>query len=157
LIATIEHIRCETKDRPVRILVGGKGPRSTLPVAARYADEWNLTTSSVAEFQSAAARLDALCAESNRDPGEIQRSVAAGLLIGRDMRGLEQRAARMARCVPPATSLEAAREMGWMVGTREDIASHVHRLAEAGVDRVIFGHYDLDDLETLSLLAEALL
>jgi alkanesulfonate monooxygenase SsuD/methylene tetrahydromethanopterin reductase-like flavin-dependent oxidoreductase (luciferase family) len=45
--------------------------------------------------------------------------------------------------------------MGWMVGTREDIAAHVDRLAEAGVDRIIFGHYDLDDPETLPLLAEA--
>jgi hypothetical protein len=60
----------------------------------------------------------------------------------------------MARCVPPATSLEAARQMGWMVGPREDVAAQVRRLNEAGVDRVILGHYDLDDPETLPLLAD---
>jgi alkanesulfonate monooxygenase SsuD/methylene tetrahydromethanopterin reductase-like flavin-dependent oxidoreductase (luciferase family) len=151
LIATIERVRCESE---ARILIGGKGPRSTLPVVARYADEWNLTTSSPADFRQAAAQLDELCAQSGRNPRAIGRSVATGILIGRDAHELRERAERMRRCVPPLTSLEAAREMGWIVGACEEVAAHVHQLAEAGVDRVIFGHYDLDDHDTLPLIAE---
>jgi alkanesulfonate monooxygenase SsuD/methylene tetrahydromethanopterin reductase-like flavin-dependent oxidoreductase (luciferase family) len=157
LIETIERIRCETADRQVSVLVGGKGARWTLPVVARYADEWNLTTSAASEFQSVSAQLDALCSHFERDPRDIRRSVATGILIGRDMADLHQRAERMRRCVPPLTSLEAAREMGWIVGTQDQVSAHVKLLANAGVERIIFGHYDLEDPDTLALIAESLL
>jgi alkanesulfonate monooxygenase SsuD/methylene tetrahydromethanopterin reductase-like flavin-dependent oxidoreductase (luciferase family) len=151
LIATIERVRCESD---ARILIGGGGAR-TLQLVARYADEWNLTTGSVSDFVGASQQLDALCAENGRDARAIRRSVASGVLIGRDEDALSARAARMQRCVPPLTGVGAAREMGWMVDTPTGIAQCVQEFAAAGVDRVIFGHYDLDDIETLELVAEA--
>jgi alkanesulfonate monooxygenase SsuD/methylene tetrahydromethanopterin reductase-like flavin-dependent oxidoreductase (luciferase family) len=145
---TIEHIRCEMGERRVRILVGGSGVRSTLPIVARYADEWNITTASPTDFAAASARLDVLCREMGRDPGEIERSAAMGVLVGRDVFDLRERAERMRRYVPPLASaddvVEAARGMGWLVGTAEDVRLGFARLAECGVERAILGHYDLD-------------
>jgi alkanesulfonate monooxygenase SsuD/methylene tetrahydromethanopterin reductase-like flavin-dependent oxidoreductase (luciferase family) len=156
LVESVKRIRCESGDRHMPILIGGKGARRTLPVVAQYADEWNLTTSSASEFASVSAQLDSLCAQSGRAARDIRRSVATGILVGRDTLDLERRAERMRRCVPPLTSLAAAREMGWIVGTQDEVATHVSLLEEAGVQRVIFGHYDLDDTETLGLIAERL-
>ena len=48
----------DTRRAASTVLIGGMGERSTLPLVARYADEWNLTTSSTAVYsaKSAAAR-----------------------------------------------------------------------------------------------------
>jgi F420-dependent oxidoreductase-like protein len=62
-----------SQPRP-RIMVGGRGPRKTLGLVARYADAWNV----IASPAEGAARLQALrdrCAEVGRDPSEIETTV----------------------------------------------------------------------------------
>jgi alkanesulfonate monooxygenase SsuD/methylene tetrahydromethanopterin reductase-like flavin-dependent oxidoreductase (luciferase family) len=158
LVDTIVRIRCACS---VPVLVGGSGPRVTLPLAAQHADQWNMTTASVAQFAQANRRLDALCAEINRPAREILRSVACGVLVGRDAADLRQRAERMRKAVPPLADaedvLQTAREMGWLVGSVEDLVAQSKAFAAAGADRVILGHYDLDNLATLELLAATVL
>jgi alkanesulfonate monooxygenase SsuD/methylene tetrahydromethanopterin reductase-like flavin-dependent oxidoreductase (luciferase family) len=156
LVQTIECIRDSVNAARVPILIGGRG-RGTLDVAAKYAQEWNVTTSSPVEFQGLSMQLDALCRAAGRDPGEIRRSAAMGMLIGRDTAELRDRAERMRRCVPPLAGLESARELGWLVGTPDEIVQHLQALGEVGVQRVMLGHYDLDDHDTLQLVAETLL
>jgi alkanesulfonate monooxygenase SsuD/methylene tetrahydromethanopterin reductase-like flavin-dependent oxidoreductase (luciferase family) len=157
----IDRIRCELGNWRIPILIGGKGIRSTLPVVARWADEWNLTTASPLEFQRASAELDRLCREVGRNPSEIGRSVAMGVLVGRNAVELAQRADKMRRCVPPLTEtddvLEAARRMGWVVGTPDEVIDSLRGLAAAGVDRAILGHYDLSQTALLELLSQTVL
>lgn len=155
LATTIEHIRCADPTLP--ILIGGSGPRATLPLVARYADQWNMTTASVADFERASAQLNVLCNAIGRSPGDIPRSIACGVLVGRDADDLHARAERIRRCVPPLTDaddvLDAARTMGWLVGTVDDIMAALREFEAAGAERVILGHYDLADRQTLELLA----
>jgi alkanesulfonate monooxygenase SsuD/methylene tetrahydromethanopterin reductase-like flavin-dependent oxidoreductase (luciferase family) len=64
--------------RPTRrtpILIGGNGPRRTLPLAARYADEWNGVYIDPATFAERSARLDELLREQGRAPDSVKRSV----------------------------------------------------------------------------------
>lgn len=139
-----------------RVLVGGSGAR-TLRIAARCADEWNMTTASSADFVARAQALDRACADAGREPRAIKRSIAAGVLIGRDAAMLHERAERMRACVPPLADAddvtEAARGMGWLAGTPNEIVAAVQRLARAGVDLTILGHYDQEHADTLELLA----
>jgi alkanesulfonate monooxygenase SsuD/methylene tetrahydromethanopterin reductase-like flavin-dependent oxidoreductase (luciferase family) len=150
LVETIERLRC-------RVLIGGSGPRVTLPLVARYADQWNMTTGSVQAFAHANCQLDRLCAEIGRSPTAIVRSVASGILIGRDGADLRERGERMRRAVPPLRTAEdplaAARDMGWIVGTSEEITVRLREFAAAGAERAILGHYDVGDVTTLELLA----
>jgi len=136
-------------------------PRGALPGVARSADEWNLTTASPRDFQDASAELDRLCREVGRNPAEIARSAALGVLIGRDTDELNRRAEQMRRCVPPLAEAEdvgeAARQMGWVVGTPEEVVPSLRSLAAAGVERAILGHYDLSQTAVLELLAQAVL
>jgi alkanesulfonate monooxygenase SsuD/methylene tetrahydromethanopterin reductase-like flavin-dependent oxidoreductase (luciferase family) len=161
LIETIQRVRCEPGARRVPILVGGAGARSTLPVVARHADAWNVTTASADDFARASRQLDALCRDVGRDPSQIARSAAMGILVGRDRADLARRAERMRGHVPPLMAaddvLAAARQMGWLVGTPNEIVAGLRRLAEVGVERAILGQYDLDDAATLELLAESVL
>ena len=158
LAEAIARIRCDLGDRHVPILIGGGGARLTLPLVARHADEWNVTTGSVTTYVTMSQQLDGLCGEISRNPHEIRRSVATGILVGRDPTDLAERAERMRTWVPPLAQaddvLAAARDMGWLVGTPEAIAPTLSEFQTAGVDRVIFGHYDLANTTTLDVIAE---
>jgi alkanesulfonate monooxygenase SsuD/methylene tetrahydromethanopterin reductase-like flavin-dependent oxidoreductase (luciferase family) len=146
-------------ERHVPLLLGGAGVRSTLPLVARFADEWNVTTASADFFRVRNDALKELCAQARRDPSTIKRSVAAGVLVGRDADEVRERCRRMQACVPPLASFDvddvpgAAADMGWWVGTPPTIVDALRPLAEAGVDLAIVGHYDLDDVATLELIA----
>ncbi len=73
--------------RPVQehlpILIGGSGPRKTLPLVARYADLWNAygTPEAVA---AADAVLRQACEAAGRDPATIERTVNVNCVIRRD-------------------------------------------------------------------------
>jgi alkanesulfonate monooxygenase SsuD/methylene tetrahydromethanopterin reductase-like flavin-dependent oxidoreductase (luciferase family) len=144
----------------VPLLIGGTGERATLPLVARFADEWNMTTASPDLVRQRSAVLASLCAEIGRDPAAITRSVAVGYLIGRDGCELRQRSARLQQWAAPLNSVtldevpEAARGMSWLVGTPDDFRAQLTELEGVGIERVIFGHYDLDDLQSLELVAD---
>ena len=64
--------------RPARrtpILIGGNGPRRTLPLAARYADEWNGVFIDAPTYKERSSRLDGLLAEEGRQPSAVKRSM----------------------------------------------------------------------------------
>jgi alkanesulfonate monooxygenase SsuD/methylene tetrahydromethanopterin reductase-like flavin-dependent oxidoreductase (luciferase family) len=161
LVEGIERIRPALASRHVPLLIGGAGQRSTLPVVARYADEWNVTTGSAVDYRRVSGQLDALCRQIGRDPRQVRRSVATGVLIGRDAHDLHARAERMRIFVPPLSEadcvLDAARAMGWLVGTPPVLLASLRGLEEAGVERVVLGHYDVAHVETLAVLAEMVL
>ncbi len=74
LAETICSPRPVSSPRP-RILVGGSGERKTLRLVARYADACNLFGTEQAEVVRKLEVLDRHCADADRDPAEIQRTV----------------------------------------------------------------------------------
>jgi F420-dependent oxidoreductase-like protein len=69
-----------SEPRPVQmphppIVIGGSGERLTLRVVAKHADIWNFANEPFEEFVRKSAILDGYCAEINRNPEEIERSV----------------------------------------------------------------------------------
>ena len=77
---TITDARFEPK--PVQrprppFVVGGAGPKRTIPLAARWADQWNYPdyTADFDLFESRRRRLDEVCEEIGRNRAEIEVSV----------------------------------------------------------------------------------
>jgi len=142
-----------------RIIVGGGGsPRSTR-LAARYADEFNVTSSApdrVAEIQT---RIDEACAAIGRDPAEITRSAMVGVMIGRDEAELREReqALRTALEVGEGESgwLEERRSR-WILGTPAEARETVARFAAAGVERIMLQDFLPRDLAMIDVLGEEL-
>lgn len=149
----IDCIRRVLGQRPMPLMIGGMGPRSTLPLVAQYADEWNLTTSSLDVFEARNQQVAELCHQLGRDPSSIRRSVAVGFLVGADADDLAERGRRLRRLVPPLISVEAAHALGWVAGTPTQIVSALRPLASAGVELAVLGHYDLSDMAALELIA----
>ena len=131
------------------ILIGGNGLQQTLPLVARYADEWNAVFISAARWVELYARLEELLRARGREPRDVRRSLMTGLVFGLD--GDEvQRKLR-------GKSASDLMERGLIVGTPAEVKRQVGRLAEAGLQRVMLQWLDLDDLAGLEALAKAVL
>jgi len=76
LAETICSPRPVSSPRP-RILVGGSGEQKTLRLVARYADACNLFATEPAEVAHKLEVLDRHCADEQRDPATIARTVLA--------------------------------------------------------------------------------
>ncbi len=63
------------------IVIGGAGPRRTMPIVAKWADHWNFPGGEVEKFTEIKSRLEECCDEVGRDPAEI---VTSAHLIYRD-------------------------------------------------------------------------
>lgn len=76
----LTNARCEPKPiqkpRPP-IIIGGKGEKRTLRIAAEWADEWNFPGGEPAELRRLIEVLHGHCAAVGRDPAEISISVKA--------------------------------------------------------------------------------
>ena len=74
LAETICSPKPVSSPRP-RILVGGSGERKTLRLVARYADACNLFATEPAEVTRKLEVLERHCADADRDPSEIERTI----------------------------------------------------------------------------------
>src|SRR5438093_1254151 len=77
------------------ILVGGNGTRRTLPLAARYATEWNATFQTPENFDRLNRRLDDLLSARGQGPSSVRRSMVNGLELGRDDAAVPRRLAEL--------------------------------------------------------------
>lgn len=136
------------------ILIGGNGKKRTLPLAAKYADEWNANFLTPAAFAELNGYLDGLIADAGRRPQQVERSLMTGLVFGKDRAAVEERLKQYGRGGLKAEDLRAR---GIVVGTPEQVLEQVHAFAEAGVQRLMLQWLDLDDLEGLELLAKMVL
>jgi F420-dependent oxidoreductase-like protein len=68
---------CQPKpvQKKIPFVIGGSGPRKTLRVVAKHADEWNAPAATAESYSNLARVLDEHCRQIGRDPKEIRRSV----------------------------------------------------------------------------------
>jgi len=143
--------------RPARpggppILIGGNGPKRTLPLVARYASEWNGVFLTPADFADRNRQLDALLLAAGREPAAVRRSLMIGCVFGRDAAELETHAARR------GTTPDKLRASGKLaVGDGAEIADQLVAWSAAGVQRIMLQWLDLDDLDGIAALARAIL
>ena len=122
---------CEPK--PVRgrlpLLVGGRGERRTMRVAARFADEWN-SWATTDVFRHKSAVLDHHCESIGRDPATIARSTQALLYMSTDETWLKRHRDR-----------DSPRPR--LIGTPAEVADQVGEYQQAGVDELILPDWTL--------------
>jgi len=131
------------------IVIGGNGPQRTLPLTARFADEWNGVFIPAAKFAELNARLDTLVQEQGRDPGTVRRSLMTNIRFGRDDGEVQQRLHGQDRA--------EMRDRGIVVGTANEVVEQLGEYAEAGVQRIMLQWLDLDDTDGIEALASVVL
>ncbi|MFW5942638.1 MAG: TIGR03560 family F420-dependent LLM class oxidoreductase [Chloroflexota bacterium] len=133
------------------ILVGGNGPRRTLPLAARYAQEWNGVFTTAEHFAELNDRLDELLEAEGRQPDDVRRSLMTGTIFGRERAEVEEKAAARGR------SIDELRQHGLIVGAGDDFGEQIKAYEEAGAYRILLQWLDLDDLDGLAAMAHTVL
>ncbi|MGA2513022.1 MAG: TIGR03560 family F420-dependent LLM class oxidoreductase [Candidatus Limnocylindrales bacterium] len=152
--------------RPVQrphppIIVGGEGSPRSLRLAARYADEYNMSSSVPDRCAEAFARLDAECRRIGRDPATVRRSAMVGFLVGADRAGFQRRMKAQIAMVgaSPATAEAwlAEHRRRWIAGTPDEARATVARFAAAGVDRIMLQDLLPGDLDMIELAGRELI
>jgi F420-dependent oxidoreductase-like protein len=143
--------------RPARpggppILIGGNGEVRTLPLAARYASEWNAVFTTAEEVRRLNGVLDKLLEDEGRLPGDVRRSLMTGCVFG----AWESKVGSVSQVFGDVTPEELI-ESGFVVGTGSQVKEQLAQFAETNIDRVMLQWLDLDDLDGLEALAKAVL
>ncbi len=128
------------------IIVGGHGPKRTPRLAARYAAEFNVGFSSVAETGAQFGRVREACQAAGRDPGSLIYSAAHLTCCGRDDAEFARRAAAIGRDVAEL------RDIG-LTGSPAEVVDKIGQFAGHGASRIYLQILDLHDLDHLELLA----
>ncbi|MDQ3225069.1 MAG: LLM class flavin-dependent oxidoreductase [Chloroflexota bacterium] len=127
------------------IVVGGNGPRRTLPLAARYADEWNGVYIDHDTFRARNQLLDDLLREEGRQPAEVRRTLMTRIIFGRDEHQLAERLA--------GENADELRAAGQIVGTAAEIPDQLRAWEAAGVQGIMLQWVDdLDDILGITAL-----
>lgn len=142
-----------------RIITGGEGSPRGLRIAARWADEYNLSSTGPAQAAVTYAKLDEACRAIGRDPGELSRSAMAGVLVGRTEEEVRARETALLAAFGQDDGgdewLEERRER-WVVGTPDQALAMLRRFADAGVGRIMLQDFLPWDLEHIDVMGETL-
>jgi F420-dependent oxidoreductase-like protein len=128
------------------ILVGGHGAKRTPALAARYAAEFNVPFSSVAQTGAQFGRVRDACQATGRDPATLIYSAAQTTVCGRDEAELARRAAAAGYQVADLRANQLA-------GSPAEIVDKIGQFAGHGASRMYLQILDLHDLAHLELLA----
>jgi F420-dependent oxidoreductase-like protein len=130
------------------VLIGGNGARYTLPLVVRYAHEWNAVGLTAEKYAQANATLNGLLQEAGRDPASLRRSLMTTVIFGRSASEVQHKLA--------GRDPEALKKEGVLIGEASAIADQLHRLENAGVQRIMLRWEDLDNLDDMEALARVL-
>ena len=118
--------RCVPKpdQQHLPLWVGGQGERVTLKLVARHADGWNAPFVSVDTFRHKRGVLEAHCADADRDPADITRSLNLALAWREeDLRAQFGNTAEFMRG-------------SVLTGTTQEIVDRIGEYADAGADQI---------------------
>ncbi|TAJ99439.1 MAG: LLM class flavin-dependent oxidoreductase [Chloroflexota bacterium] len=144
-----------------RIIVGGEGSPRAFRMAARYADEFNLSSSSPDRAFEKYAALDAACVAAGRDPSTLTHSAMIGTMLGTDERDVARRRALLHKALgvgeAGASDWYEGRKSRWILGTPDEARAIIHRFADAGVERIMLQDFLPWDLEMVDLMGAELI
>jgi F420-dependent oxidoreductase-like protein len=147
-------------ERRPRILIGGSGTPRSLRIAAKYADEFNITSANVDKVAATYAALDRELVAVGRDPGSVVHSAMIGALVGRDDAEVARREADLLSTFGVDDAGDdwlEERKSRWIYGTPDEARATIGGFAEAGVERIMLQDFVPRDLEMIDLMGAELI
>jgi F420-dependent oxidoreductase-like protein len=132
------------------VIVGGRGPRRTPALAARFADEFNAPFSPLEQIRTVYESVASACESIGREPASLRLSAAQTLCCGRTDAEIRRRAEAI------GSDVAELRARG-LCGTPAEIVDKMGALAEIGASRLHLQVIDLTDLDHLDLVAAEVL
>lgn len=132
------------------VMIGGNGPTKTLPMVAKYADEWNAVFMPAAELKERQALLNQLLADNRRKPGDVKRSLMTRVIFGKTDAEVQAKLGNESDGDDPSNPRR-------IVGTASAVVDQIGKFVEAGVERFMLQWLDLDDIDSLEAIAKTVL
>jgi alkanesulfonate monooxygenase SsuD/methylene tetrahydromethanopterin reductase-like flavin-dependent oxidoreductase (luciferase family) len=86
----ITDVDGELRPEPVpQIMVGGTGPKMRR-ITAKYADEWNVSSTGPQQYEKLSAKFAQTCADVGRDPSTVRRSWSGGCVCAPNWAEIER-------------------------------------------------------------------
>jgi F420-dependent oxidoreductase-like protein len=142
--------------RPARaggppILIGGSGPKKTLPMVAKYADEWNSVGLNLETYKARKAILAGYLEEQGRPVDDIKYSMMNRIVYAPTQEKLN---ALLSEEEQDANTLRAR---GVIVGTGQEVVDQLGAWVDAGLERFMLQWFALDDMDRMESLAKDVL
>jgi len=140
--------------RPTRkggppIVIGGNGEKRTMPLAAKYADEWNAVFVTPDRFRELSAHLDTLLEKEGRAPTSMRRTLMHRITVGASDADVKRKT--------EGVDVDGMKSRGALIGTPNEIAEKLLGFDAAGVQRIMGQMQDMTDLDGVELLATKVL
>jgi F420-dependent oxidoreductase-like protein len=147
------------------IILGGGGPKRTPALAARFADEFNVSARPHLEtfagdggvFSARRQRVLDACRQVGRDPAMVCFSFASPTVVGTDERDVRRRSQRRLDCTNQRDEVDGwiarMRSYGMLVGTVDQVAERIKALRQAGCSRWYFQLAPVEDDGMLEIIA----
>jgi len=143
------------------ITIGGGGEKRTLPLVAKYAGEWNCVNVKLEDYARKVELLKGYCADNDRDPATIRRSMMSFGIVGNDMSMLDRvtkwhMKGSGGTGSPAAYRDNLAEERGFVTGLTSEVVDILGEYEDLGVEEVQFEHFNFNSDEVPTYLAEEL-
>lgn len=135
--------------KPIPIMIGGRGEKVALRIAARYADISHFNTTSLHDVDLKISALKDHCKDVGRDYDEIRKGTSVTLLLGSTMAEAEEKLRKRAKSSGQPVE-ELRRRLGVGLGTPKTVAENLGDYVNKGLGLVMFMFQDLNDIETCS-------
>lgn len=149
---SLEHSPALPKpvQEPPPVIIGGRGPKRTPALAARYATEFNIGFVGEDTVAARFAGVRRACDTAGRDPATLRLSVALPTIVAADDASYLRRLGAIG--ADPDTFADVN-----IAGTPERAVEKLLRLRDLGADRVYLQVVDVRDLDHLELIAAEVL
>jgi alkanesulfonate monooxygenase SsuD/methylene tetrahydromethanopterin reductase-like flavin-dependent oxidoreductase (luciferase family) len=135
--------------KPIPIMIGGRGEKVTLRIAARDADISHFHTSSLHEVDTLISALKGHCIDVGRNYDEIRKGTSISLLLGDTMAEAEEKLRKRAKSSDqPIGALKD--RLGAGFGTPKSVAQNLEGYVDRGIGLITFMFQDLNDIEICS-------
>ncbi|ROT32045.1 LLM class F420-dependent oxidoreductase [Micromonospora sp. HM5-17] len=135
------------------IIVGGRGPKRTPELAARYGDEFNLPFRTVKETAEAYERVAEACERVGRaEAGRKPLVLSAGIVVA-----IGRNDAEVRRRLAPLHEESALPPEDPVAGSPDQLVQRIGEFAEIGATRVHLRLTEMTDLDHLELIAAEVL
>ena len=141
---------CEPKPDPLPPMMVGAFRPKMLNLAAKYADDWNVSSMGLIKYRRLAEDFERACAMVNRDPATVRRSWCGGCACAPTQIEAERFAADRYSANNPED------DFGF-VGTPEQVIEQMQSLIELGITTFIIDCGGFPKLTTLEMIINKVL
>jgi alkanesulfonate monooxygenase SsuD/methylene tetrahydromethanopterin reductase-like flavin-dependent oxidoreductase (luciferase family) len=145
----VNEAHCQPKPDPIPpVMIGAFRPKM-LRLTARYADEWNVSSTGPNEYRRLVQEFQRACAEVGRDPATVRRSWCGGCAVA-------PTPAEAERLTDGRWSADNEDDFGF-AGTPEQVVEQMRPFIDLGITHFILDCGGFPDLTTLERLISEVL